>query len=182
MQREGRRQPRSPPEDGVGVGVGAGAGLGARHGDRGAGVVQAGGAAERGEEGVERRRVAVHAVHRQLHERPEWGAGRVGRQGGEHGGEGGQGEQALGPHGGDGVPHGLEQAVLAEEVDDEVPRVGGVLVAEVPVPRPSEEGDGGARVRVGEPEHLLDVGGGDADVGVVERRVDVGCRGRQDLA
>jgi len=53
-------------------------------------------------------------------------------------------------HGVDGFPHAREDAVCAEDVDDEVPRVGGVVVvAEVPVPRQVEEGGGGAWVRVG---------------------------------
>jgi hypothetical protein len=59
---------------------------------------------------------------------------------------------------------------VAEDVHDEIPCVRGVLVAEVPVARPPEEGDGSARVRVGEAEHLLDISGGDAYIGVVDRR------------
>jgi energy-coupling factor transporter ATP-binding protein EcfA2 len=147
-----------------------------------AGVIEPGGTTERGEEGVQGRRVPVHAVPRHFHKRLEGGAGGVGRQGREDGGEGGKREQALGAHGGDGVPHGIEEAILAEEVDDEVPRVGGVLVAQVAMARPAEEGGGAARVRVREAEHLLDVGGGDPHVGVVERRLHIGGGGGQDLA
>lgn len=169
-------------KNGVGVSVRPSAGLGTCHRDRSTGIIEPGGTAECGEEGVQRGRVAVHAILGHIHKRLEGGADWVGRQGGEHGGEGGEGEQALGPHGGDGVPHGIEQAILAEEVDDEVPRVGGVLVAQVAMARPSEEGGGAPRVRVREAEHLLDVGGGDADGGVVEGRLDIGGGGGQYLA
>ena len=171
-------------EDGVGVGIRGRASLGAGYWDRGAGVVEAVGTTERGEERVERWRVAGHAVARHVHERLERGTAGGRRQGGEYGGESGEREQPLRVHGFDGVPHGLKEEIFTEQVDEEVPRVGGVLVAEVLESRPAKEGGGGARVRVGEAEHLLDVSGGYADVGVVE----LGCQflvvgaGGQDFA
>ncbi|BAS80473.1 Os02g0701750 [Oryza sativa Japonica Group] len=54
----------------------------------------------------------------------------------------------------DGVPHGLLHAGLAEDVDEEVPGVAGVIHRP---PRPDEEADGGLGTGVADagPEHLL---------------------------
>lgn len=99
-----------------------------------------------------------------------------GGEGGEDGGEGGHGDHALGVHGADGVPHGIEELVLAEDVDNEVPGVGAVLVGEVAGSGPPEEGDSGGGAGVGELEDLLDVGRRDADAGVVEGALHGGGR------
>lgn len=56
-------------------------------------------------------------------------------------------------HGADGVPHGLEELVLAQQIDHQVPRVGGVLGEAA---GPAEELDGGRRVVVRELEDLVD--------------------------
>lgn len=143
-------------------------------------------AADGGEEGIEGDDVAGPAVL--VHE-VEGDEGLVdaagGGVGGEDGGEGGEGEDALGAHGFDGVPHGVEEVVLAEEVDDEVPGVGGVVVDEVEA-GPSEELDGGGGGGVGELEDLLDVGGGGADAGGGEGGFEGGGggggRGGEDFA
>jgi hypothetical protein len=113
--------------------------------DRGAGVVEAVGTAERGEQRVERCRVAGHAVARHVHERLQRGTAGGRRQRGEYGGESGEREQLLRVHGFDSVPHGLEEAIFTEDVNEEVPLVGRVLVAEVPVSRPAKESGAGGQ-------------------------------------
>lgn len=100
----------------------------------------------------------------------------------EDGSEGGEGEQSLRFHGFDGVPHGVEKGILAEEIDDEIPGVGAVFVVEL-VTGPAEEFDGGSREGVGEFEDLFDVVLRDADAGVKESIVDgVGLDGSDDFA
>lgn len=89
----------------------------------------------------------------------------------EDGGEGGRGEDALLLHGADGVPHGFKQAVLAEEVDHEVPGVGAGLGGDA---RPAEELNGGGRGAVGELEDLLHVFGQGRDSAAGESGFEIG--------
>lgn len=89
----------------------------------------------------------------------------------EDGGEGGEGEKSFLSHGFDGVPHGVEELVLAEEVNDEVPGVGGVVIVKLDA-GPPEEFDGGTGEGVGELEDLLDVLWRNPNAGVVEKLLD----------
>ncbi|KAK1275807.1 hypothetical protein QJS04_geneDACA012872 [Acorus gramineus] len=119
---------------------------------------------DRAEEGIQGSDVVGDPVVDHPIEREDRLSGRPGGEvAPEDGSERGEREEALVPHLLDGVPHRVEEEVLAEEVHHEIPRVGGVAVAE-----PAKELDGCGGVGVGELEDLLDVFEGDADVVVVE--------------
>lgn len=89
---------------------------------------------------------------------------------GEGGGEGGQGEGFFLSHRADGVPHGLEKPVAAEDVDHQVPGLSRVLVGQ---PGPLEELYGGEGVVVGEFEDLYDDFGTGDDSGGGEGGADL---------
>jgi hypothetical protein len=78
----------------------------------------------------------------------------AGTEGGEDGGEGGDGDEVtdvLLLHGFDDVSHGLEHAGLAEDVNEKIPRVGGVCHG----PHHQEDDRLGAGVAGAVVEHLL---------------------------
>lgn len=106
----------------------------------------------------------------------ESGGGAVG---GEGGNESGEGEGGVVLHGADGIPHGLEEAVAAEDVDHEIPRAGGVVEGEA---RPAEELDGAGGGGVGEGKDGVNQISSRDDAATREGRVHV-CRGstRQDI-